>query len=531
MRISKKLCTLVAILAAGVAQAGYYSPTTITNNGEMQLGTQATEGKYTIDAKDGADNATITQSVVSGSALYVREGTVTISGTTESPTIVKLNTTANNPNTHGDSPTVLNVAGKNSTLVIDNATVTTDKKAATAVGGPDGNGTLIIQNGGVYDGSNQNYFFIGYKGYTGEGESPNGKQVQVVHATTQNIGDSTDDLANRYQGTYTTGADGTEYGRAVVTVTGNSTLITGGSDREVSLEFCMGEGEVNILDNSTWSTSARPVCIGYVPGSTSVVNVKDGSVWNVNGNLQTGSFAGHNTTTEINVDNATVNLNYAGGATIGVGDYNEETDEFFDNGSTTSMSLTNEAKLNMASVFEIGWAANASLSIDETSSIEALADSEALLLVCGAGSVTNEGTIGVTTHVDGGSLTLDGGMMADLLMTDGTITVNGSVKTGDLTLTGGNLIFNEGALINLNGNDLVVDGATITLVLNEGSELADNYTLFVNPGNVSNVEVNVVNAQGEALGSVQMAVIPEPTTATLSLLALAALAARRRRRA
>ncbi len=529
MRISKKLCTLVAILAAGVAQAGYYSPTTITNNGEMQLGTQATEGKYTIDAKDGADNATITQSVVSGSALYVREGTVTISGTTESPTVVKLNTSANVPNTPGDSPTVLNVAGKNGTLVIDNATVTTDKKAATSVGGPDGNGTLIIQNGGVYDGSNQNYFYIGYKGYTGEGETP--KKQQVIHATTQNIGDSTSDLANRYQGSYTTGADGTEYGRAVVTVTGNSTLITGGSNREVSLEFCMGEGEVNILDNSTWSTSARPVCIGYVPGSTSVVNVKDGSVWNVNGNLQTGSFAGYNTKTEINVENATVNLNYAGGSTIGVGDYNEKTEEFFDNGSTTSMNLTKGAKLNMVSVFEIGWSADASLSIDETSSIESVTDSEALLLVCGAGSVTNEGTIGVTTQVDGGSLTLDGGMMADLLMTDGTITVNGYVETGDLTLTGGNLIFNEGALINLNGSDLVVDGATITLVLNEGSELADNYTLFVNSGNVSTVEVNVVNAQGESLGSVKTEAIPEPTTATLSLLALAALAARRRRKA
>lgn len=49
-------------------------------------------------------------------------------------------------------------------------------------------------------------------------------------------------------------------------------------------------------------------------------------------------------------------------------------------------------------------------------------------------------------------------------------------------------------------------------------------------GAAADTKVTVVNAKGETFNNVSIATVPEPTTATLSLPALAALAARRRRK-
>ena len=82
MRLPKGLLALIAAAAASTAQAGYYTPTTITTSSEMLLGTKAEDvGGYTIDAKDGIGTATITGDVTSGSAIYVREGELIIGGT------------------------------------------------------------------------------------------------------------------------------------------------------------------------------------------------------------------------------------------------------------------------------------------------------------------------------------------------------------------------------------------------------------------------------------------------------------------
>lgn len=49
-------------------------------------------------------------------------------------------------------------------------------------------------------------------------------------------------------------------------------------------------------------------------------------------------------------------------------------------------------------------------------------------------------------------------------------------------------------------------------------------------GAAADTKVTVVNAKGETFNNVSIATVPEPTTATLSLPALAVLAARRRRK-
>lgn len=80
---------------------------------------------------------------------------------------------------------------------------------------------------------------------------------------------------------------------------------------------------------------------------------------------------------------------------------------------------------------------------------------------------------------------------------------------------------------------LLVDSAnedyrncTLFTNIGEGSENLDNLTVIVSDYDGS----NEVTVQASLKDGKLTAVVPEPTTATLSLLALAALAARRRRK-
>ena len=105
----------------------------------------------------------------------------------------------------------------------------------------------------------------------------------------------------------------------------------------------------------------------------------------------------------------------------------------------------------------------------------------------------------------------------------------------------------EGALVNLDGGNIDMGGKDLVLkgklsVTLSGDMLGeDEIVLFSNVGNVENGEeievvVNGVTTTGNVIGNdvtVDIAGVPnvpEPTTATLSLLALAGLAARRRRK-
>lgn len=110
-----------------------------------------------------------------------------------------------------------------------------------------------------------------------------------------------------------------------------------------------------------------------------------------------------------------------------------------------------------------------------------------------------------------------------------------------------NLTLEDNSIVNLNNGSLDLGGKALTMGQNimvnfTGSNLSEgNYELFTNVGKVADgaTEFNLV-VNGEAVTATYDATnksivtyvtnIPEPTTATLSLLALAALAARRRRK-
>ena len=124
----------------------------------------------------------------------------------------------------------------------------------------------------------------------------------------------------------------------------------------------------------------------------------------------------------------------------------------------------------------------------------------------------------------------------------------GDCSTGALTLGGGTVTFTEGATITLaNGASMTIsDAVVITVNMSDEDYTAllggDAYELFKGDYTqdvLDNAKVTFVSASGDlatarvdqTAGSVTIKqLVPEPTTATLSLLALAALAARRRRK-
>ena len=125
---------------------------------------------------------------------------------------------------------------------------------------------------------------------------------------------------------------------------------------------------------------------------------------------------------------------------------------------------------------------------------------------------------------------------------------------GDVSLSDTEFVFTDGTVIDLNGNDFTFgEGSSITIIMEQlGSEvvmLAATDTdctiqgiTFDNAGLVSvlddDIQVTLLSSADDTEGTtvtlkassvtINSAAVPEPATSTLSLLALAALAARRR---
>lgn len=165
----------------------------------------------------------------------------------------------------------------------------------------------------------------------------------------------------------------------------------------------------------------------------------------------------------------------------------------------------------------------------------------------------SDGVESLITVSETGNLTLDGGsQVEDITVNGGRLTVmrDYTAKTGSITLNEGSELYFDLAInyrpelptatIDLGENDLFIgNDVTITVAAVDMSKFDDTeLVLFKNIGDIhgSNLTVKFTdrNVAYDAIVSVRdgkvVAIIPEPTTATMSLLALAALAARRRRR-
>ena len=208
----------------------------------------------------------------------------------------------------------------------------------------------------------------------------------------------------------------------------------------------------------------------------------------------------------------------------------------------------------------VSYTASAKLTVAATAVINDQGGALDRLIVNEKGSIENKGKINMITDIRGGSVTLEAGCtMEEIMMSEGNIYVNGFVTAGSLELNGGTITFAFDALeaalapVEEGVSGALIDAESLTLGTNlkivvklDEAELANldgkTFSLFdvANQDEAiekldivftdgSTTKIGTIAANGGAITVTNSQTIPEPATATLSLLALAALAARRRR--
>ena len=173
-------------------------------------------------------------------------------------------------------------------------------------------------------------------------------------------------------------------------------------------------------------------------------------------------------------------------------------------------------------------------------------------VVVEAGEYIEYGNLEGSLQINGGQVTLnEDASVGDIVVNGGKLAVAGDATTGSITVTSGTIEFDSSTQLTLveNATISIAEGVSIVInmsaedmaKLNKGEDVS--VTLFDSATNThefentlikftdgkSTVETTVTGSDTEGKVTVN-AVVPEPTTATLSLLALAALAARRRRK-
>lgn len=191
------------------------------------------------------------------------------------------------------------------------------------------------------------------------------------------------------------------------------------------------------------------------------------------------------------------------------------------------------------------------ISIGAAVSTYSLRSQPAANVVIIDGEFVNSGSVeGAITMSGGKFVAEEGSTIGGLSATGGDIEIKGDVTMkGNLMLDGdADLIFEDPtATIDLGGYQLDLNGGNIAvtltdeqleslpeIVLFKGADVDDNLgsstvSIYDASGNDTGKKANL-SFTGNSNGDVVITVVPEPTTATLSLLALVGLAARRRRK-
>ena len=544
IRLSKGLLALLASLAVSTAEAGYYQIGGIIGvdkdgNAETKTITvddiPVTSDRYAPTAKDGSGTLTIETGGTIANALFVREGALVLKDKAVSLT----GTREGLANNDGFVP--LSVGGKNSKLEVDNAELSIGTwGAALVVGGIDGSGSLVLKNKARLENKNGFSTFIGQLSYRFNGKPSTTFGFQNMHASTATTSGNVSTKQDRYQGTYRLSDPNdtwsNEFGTGYVEVTGKSYFDTGAMGA-----LYMADGKLIVDDHSTVKAgtdsqyaNSHTSEIGEIQGCKSEIEVKGNSELHFRSAVNFGWAP--KTNSSMLIDKSTLQVD--GHLSVANSILSSAT------GIKASIVLQDHATAKFNTV-KIGHEnildeKSAFLKVDSTSAVEALRDDSLIELIGYGAYVENEGSIGVDMLLNGGQLTaMDGSSMADVTVNGATFMVYGNVEmTGALTLnTYAYMEFNNYGIINLNGNNLTIaDDVSVRVYLSEGQS-ADNLAIFANVGEVfeGDYSIDVYDTQGEwikkvAVSDVITVLVPEPATSTLSLLALAGLAARRRRK-
>ena len=631
MKLKLTRAMLLAILMAGTYQAeaarsGYealpgYIDKVDTN--ETLVVSPDTEGMnqafYRPYVKDGVGTASISASGTMNAALFVREGTVAVTSSGNTRTVVELNPALAGNNRLYDgllldrseydifgTSTSLSISGANAAMTIDGATVRSKVSTSMVVGSLDGNGALSLTNGAILN--NQKTaagigFFVGAMANGGDNYYPahiHGTKAEAnANGYTDNeSGYKAAQNAVEYTGgIYTTLSDGTKIGAGSVTVDGGSRLFGG------YMTFALGQGQITVkdgsqifavYDNVAGSNEERVGTAGMAPiggsvdqyetvfgaakNTTSVVNVESGE--NGGGKFYIGSglkvAAYDGTAVTINVDGEGSLLKVEGstsktyvGHTFSGKNFLQPTDRSWNlqggaKNATATFNVTNGGAVELQDAYlgHSSGGTEVAVNIGKESSFSAKS-----LDVQNGTTITNSGELSAT-----GTITLNGGklILQDEALVEATqlIIKSGAVlETAEFSddtavmlfamtpdeealmedpstaMVNAELVLESGALVNLNNVALDLNGKALTMgdnvqVTYTGNVAADKeLILFRNVGNAAEGTEYELTLNGQATTAtvsgdniVIAASVPEPTTATLSLLALAALAARRRRK-
>ncbi len=450
---------------------------------------QAPTSSYAV-AKDGEGTLTFTGTGTMYETLYVREGEMQF-GDGETETTIRFQPISNNKQ---GRYTALGVAGKDAVVRFNKANVTCNE-TANFVGGLDGNGKMIIENGSNVDFAGSNVFVIGDIAAEDAVDPETGVPDGYNNSTTALPGASVDTGDNRYQGNYTPCTNGSDYtlGRGEVLVTGGSYF------RATYGNFWIINGSMTVEGEGTVADIALPdygyrFWMGTGSGNTdSSLYVKDGAVTTAY-MYQMCMTYGDKSSSLLEVDNATFTLvgrKYAGYESEFYVGYQTETQ-----GSAT-VNVINGGTFNIGSTYTyVGEDSNdgtidAQVYVDKDSTLTA----KDVTLYKGA-TMTNDGSFAATNlTMNDGELTNSGLLniadedpdsYATLAVWSGKLTNSGTLNVEDIWVEG--KLSNTG---NINADYVsVMSDGVLSLTQNAGTLAAS----CVEVDEAGKVEFNVSSA-------------------------------------
>ena len=514
---AKLLAAVIATFSVGLTHAAAYFDSIddiiYVAAGETQQfipTASAPSSSYAV-AKDGEGTLTFTGTGTMYETLYVREGEMQF-GDGETETSIRFQPIKNGAQ---GRYTALGVAGKDAVVRFNKANVTCNE-TANFVGGLDGNGKMIIENGSNVDFAGSNVFVIGDIAAEDAVDPETGVPDGYNNSTTALPGAAVDTGDNRYQGNYTPCTNGSDYtlGRGEVLVTGGSYfratygsfwIINGsmtvegkGTVADIALpdygyRFWMGTGSGNtdsslyVKDGAVTTAYMYQMCMTYGDKSSSLLEVDNATftlVGRIYKNSESEFYVGYQTATQ---GSATVNI--INGGTFNIGSTYTYVGEDSNDGTIdaqvyvdkdSSLTAKDVSLYKGATVTNEGSFTAINLTMNDgeltNSGLLNIADEEpdsCATLAVWSGTLTNSGTLNVEDIWVGGKLANTGNINADYVsvMGEGVLTLTQNAGT----LSASCVEVDEAGKVEFNVSSAISSNAAITLVSGAYDQVLDLY--------------------------------------------------------